>query len=118
MNIRLSIPAVLCIVAALAACNTANSDWNQATASNTVAAYQLFLQRHPGNRHADNARGRMLALNDDHAWSRAQAANTIDAYQAYLTAQSGGVHVGEAKYYIAALQRAARAPLTAISGRL
>lgn len=107
MNIRLSIPAVVCIAATLAACNTAKSDWNKATAANTVAAYQMFLQQHPGDKHADNASGRILALKDDHAWSQAQAANTIDAYQAYLTAESGGVHVGDAKYQITALQRAA-----------
>lgn len=104
MNIRLSIPAVC--IAALAACNTANSDWNKAVATNNVAAYQMFLQRHPGDQHADNAQGRILALKDEHAWSQAQAANTIGAYQAYLTAESGGVHVGEAKYHITALQRA------------
>lgn len=106
MNIRLLIPAVVCAGAALTACNTAESDWNRATAANTMAAYQTFLQKHPGNKHADNAQGRILGLKDEQAWSDAQATNTIASYQGYLTAESGGVHVGEAKYHITALQRA------------
>ncbi|HEX3951128.1 MAG TPA: SPOR domain-containing protein [Steroidobacteraceae bacterium] len=106
MNIRLLIPAVVCAAAALTACNTAESDWNKATAANTMAAYQTFLQKHPGNKHADNAQGRILSLKDEQAWSAAQATNTIASYQGYLTAESGGVHVGDAKYQITALQQA------------
>jgi hypothetical protein len=106
MNIRMLIPAVVCIGAALTACNTAESDWNQATAANTVPAYQAFLQKHADNKHAENARGRILALQDEQAWNAARAANSIAGYQDYLKAESGGVHVGEAKYQIIALQRA------------
>jgi hypothetical protein len=106
MNIRLLIPALVCIGGALLACNSAESDWNTAKAANTMAAYQTFLQQHPGNKHADNAQGRILALKDDLAWSDAQAINTIASYEGYLTAESGGVHAGEAKYHVTALQRA------------
>jgi hypothetical protein len=105
MNIRL-IPAFVCIGAALTACNTAESDWRQATAANTMTAYQAFLQKHADSRHAENARGRILALQDDQAWNAARAADSIAGYQDYLKAESGGVHVGEAKYQITALQRA------------
>jgi hypothetical protein len=105
MNIRL-IPAFVCLGAALTACNTAESDWRQATAANTMTAYQAFLQKHADSRHAENARGRILALQDDQAWNAARAADSIAGYQDYLKAESGGVHVGEAKYQITALQRA------------
>jgi hypothetical protein len=106
MNIRLLIPALVCVSAVLIGCNSAESDWNTAKAANTMAAYQAFLQKYPGNEHADNAQGRILGLKDEQAWSDAQTINTIAAYQGYLTAESGGVHVGEAKYHITALQRA------------
>jgi hypothetical protein len=96
----------VCIGAALTACNTAESDWRQATAANTMTAYQAFLQKHADSRHAENARGRILALQDDQAWNAARAADSIAGYQDYLKAESGGVHVGEAKYQITALQRA------------
>jgi outer membrane protein assembly factor BamD (BamD/ComL family) len=105
MNIRLLIPALVCVGAALTACNTAESDWNKATAANTVPAYQAFLQRYPGDQHADNAQGRILALKDEQAWRAARATNSIAAYQGYLTAEGGGVHVGEANYQITSLRR-------------
>lgn len=107
MNIKKLIPALVCIGAALSACNTADGDWRQATAANTMSAYQAFLQKHADSRHAENARGRILALEDDQAWNAARADNSIKGYEDYLKAQSGGIHVGEAKYQITALQRAA-----------
>jgi hypothetical protein len=107
MNTRLWIAAVVCMGGALSACGLmADSDWHKATLANTVVAYQTFLQEHPNNKHADNAKGRILALQDENAWSAARAANTLAGYEGYLKAQSGGVHVGDAKYQITALQRA------------
>jgi len=107
MNIRLLMPALVFAAAGLSACNMmTESDWHQATLANTIAGYETFLQEHPGNQHAENARGRILALRDDQAWRAAQASNTIAAYEGYLKVQSGGVHAGEATYQITALQRA------------
>lgn len=106
MNTR-SIAALVCMGTVLSACGLmADSDWHKATLANTVAAYETFLQEHPGNQHADNARGRILALRDEHAWSAARASNSIASYEGYLKAETGGVHVGDAKYQITALQRA------------
>jgi hypothetical protein len=106
MRIRFTIPTVLFVALVLSACNTAQSDWRKATAANTVAAYQTFLQQHGGDEHAGNARGRILALQDEQAWTAARAANTAEAYNAYLETESGGVHAEEARYYLTALQRA------------
>jgi hypothetical protein len=108
MNVRSWIPALLCMGAVLSSCGLiADSDWHKATLANTIAGYETFLQEHPDNKHAGNARGRILALRDDHAWSAAQASNSIAGFEGYLKVQSGGVHAGEAKYQITALQRAA-----------
>jgi hypothetical protein len=85
----------------------ADSDWHKATLANTISAYETFLQEHPDNKHAGNAKGRILALRDEQAWSAARASNSIASYEQYLKAESGGVHVGDAKYQITALQRAA-----------
>jgi hypothetical protein len=107
MNTRLLMPALVFAAAVLSACNMmTESDWHEATHANTIAGYETFLQEHPGNKHADNARGRILALRDDQAWSAALASNSIAAYDGYLKAWSGGVHVGDAQYQITALQRA------------
>jgi len=107
MNIRSTMPVVLCGAVLLAACNTAENDWHKATAANTLAAYQAFLQEHGGDKHADNARGRILALKDEQVWAAARSANTVEAYDEYLKVQAGGVHALEAQYYRTALLRAA-----------
>lgn len=107
MNTRLWIPGLVCMLAVLSACNLmADSDWHKATLANTIAAYQTFLQEHPDNKHADNARGRILALRDEGAWRAARASDSIAGYEGYLKTESGGVHVGEATYQVTALQRA------------
>jgi hypothetical protein len=106
MNIRFMLLPVLFLAAALSACDTAAGDWRKATAANTVAAYQIFLERHGGDEHAGNARGRILALQDEQAWTAARAANTEEAYNAYLKTEGGGVHAEEARYYLTGLQRA------------
>src|SRR5665213_2291141 len=104
MNASLRIPFLVCAGAVLSACGLmADSDWHKATLANSIAAYETFVQEHPDNKHADNARGRILALRDEHAWSAARAGNNIASYEGYLKAESGGVRVGDAKYQITAL---------------
>jgi hypothetical protein len=90
----------------LAACNSAHSDWNKAVSVNSLDAYQKYVREHPTDEHADTARGKILAIQDDQAWSRAQQANTLQGYQDYLKAEGGGIHVLEAKANIASLERA------------
>lgn len=106
MNIRPFTALAACAAAALYACDSAQSDWNKATAANTLAAYRSFVQKHGDDKRADNARGRILALQDDRAWIEAQATNSIAGYEAYLSTESGGVHANEAHYRLTALQRA------------
>jgi hypothetical protein len=105
MSIRFTVPVLLAAVL-LTACNTADSDWRKATAANTLDAYQTFLRQHGSDEHADNARGRMLAIQDEQAWSKARAADSVEGYNAYLETEGGGVHAEEARYYLTALQRA------------
>jgi hypothetical protein len=79
------------------ACNFAEYDWYKATSANTLVAYRAFVREHPGDEHADEARGRILALQDDADWNTAKNLNTIAAFQDYLQKESGGVHVLEAR---------------------
>jgi len=97
MKNRLTKGFVLCTSLLLMACNFAEYDWYKARSANTLAAYQAFVREHPGDKHADDARGRILALQDDADWNTAQNLNTIAAFQDYLQKESGGVHVLEAR---------------------
>jgi SPOR domain len=90
-----------------AACGYTKSDWHKALAANTQAAYQIFIRSYPKSEHADEARGRILALQDDQAWRAAQRANTVESFQGYLQRYGGGLHADDARFGITALRRAA-----------
>ena len=99
--------ACLVLSSLLAACNSIQKDWDQANAAGTVAAYQQFLQRHPKDAHAEEARARIRSLEDAQAWSTAQSANTTEAYQQYLQSEPSGAHAQEARDKLTALDEAA-----------
>jgi hypothetical protein len=89
----------------LAGCSSAQSDWSQASAANTVAAYQAFLDQHPNTTQAVVARNRIHMSQERQAWTEAQQANTAQAFQDYIEAHPSGTHVAEAKDHIAANER-------------
>jgi hypothetical protein len=105
--VRYSLPLCVAVVALLAGCSQAASDWKKADSQNTIAAYQQFLQQHSDSEHASVARERVAAMQDDEAWTAAKATNTVDAYQNYLASQPKGLHSGEANTQITDLKRAA-----------
>jgi hypothetical protein len=106
MNKQLATILMLGAGVVVAACNPAQGDWNKAVSLNNLGAYQKFVREHPADEHADTARGKILALQDDQAWSLAQQANSLQSYQDYLKTEGGGIHVLEAKARIASLERA------------
>jgi len=103
----MKMPYAGCLVAVLwlAGCSSAQSDWQQANAGNTVSAYQAFLQKYPNTPQAAQARSRINALLDEQAWARAQRTNTVQAYQSYIQDEPSGIHLEEAKANIAANER-------------
>ena len=97
----------LCFITAatlIVACSSAESDWNQASQTNTVAAYQDFLSKHPDDQHAAQAKQAMATLQDNQAWATAQQTNTADSYQQDLTAMPNGGHAQDAHDKLTALQ--------------
>jgi outer membrane protein assembly factor BamD (BamD/ComL family) len=93
-------------VAALAACSSAESDWQKAQAQNTAAAYEDFVKQHPNDAHAKEAQDRLQKLQDEAAWADAQKTNTADGYQQYLQKEPNGAHADDAHTQITALARA------------
>jgi cell division septation protein DedD len=99
----------ICFLAAtlLVACSATQSDWQQASANNTVAGYQSFLNKHPNTAPSVEARNRIRALQDEQAWAEAQQANTEQALENYLQQQPSGSHVAQARGLISASERSA-----------
>ncbi len=55
------------------------TDWRDATNANTIAAYQLFIQRRPKSKAVPTAMDRIKALK----WRDAEAANDPETYRAF-----------------------------------
>lgn len=92
-------------VAALAACSSAESDWQKAQTQNTTAAYEDFLKQHPNDTHAQEAKDHLQKSQDEQAWADAQKTDTADGYQQYLQKQPNGAHADDAHTQITALGR-------------
>jgi len=96
----------LSAVALVAACSSAENDWNEATAANTVAAYETYLQKHPDGNHRVEADARITKLNESDAWNQATQANTVQSYQDYLQKKPEGEHAQQAREALESIQRA------------
>lgn len=103
---KYSLPLTICGAVVIAACSSANQDWESASADNTVSGYQSFVDRHSSDQHAKEARTRISALQDESAWMTAQGGNSLDSYQQYLQAEPNGAHAQLARDQIASLERA------------
>jgi len=100
------LPLTLYVALAVSACSSADKDWANASAENTVAAYQSFLDKHAGDPRAQEARTHIATLQDDSAWQTAQNGNSLDSYQQYLQAEPNGTHAQAARDQITGLERA------------
>ena len=56
---------LICCAAALAACNSAKSEWSKATTADTIPAYQAFLSKYPNDAHEIDAEARIVSLEQD-----------------------------------------------------
>jgi SPOR domain len=118
------LPLPLCVTLAMTACGSANTDWANARAENTVAAYKSFLNRHDGgDPHTEEARARIAALQDNAAWKTAESGNSPHSYRQYLQNVPHGTHVQAARDRITEMERAiawksAQSSATALEGFL
>jgi SPOR domain len=94
------------LAAALLGCDSIQGDWNKASAQNSLAAYQDFLNQHPNTDLAVQAQSRIHSLQDDQAWAQAQKVNTAESFRQYLSSQPNGLHAAESHERIAGFERA------------
>lgn len=92
------------MVGVLVACSSQEADWAKANAQGTITAYNGFLRGHPDSARAEQARSRILSLEDQQAWTVAQTANTAAAFQEYLRTETKGVHAQDARDRIKAFE--------------
>lgn len=87
--------------------NQEPADWKQACETDTVEAYQRYLDAYPDGQYREEARSRKRALEDQEPndWRQACEANTAASYQKYLTTYPYGRYSQEARTRIANLMR-------------
>ena len=100
-----SVLALVSTMVILLGCSSAKEDWNKATAADTVAAYQDYLNKHPSGDHSSDALNKIHSLQDDAAWAQAKETNTVASYQDYLEKQPAGSHTKDAQDAVTAQQR-------------
>jgi hypothetical protein len=90
----------------LAACSSASSDWDKASAANTIAAYQEFIKNHPSDSHVGEAKSLIAQQEDNDAWAAAQQSKSIEGYRAYLDKYPQGTNAPSAQTALSDLTRA------------
>jgi hypothetical protein len=108
------------ILAACAAtgCSRQESAWHDALREDTVAAYQVYLDRFPAGAHAAEASASISALRESDAWSRAERLGTPEAWQRYLGEWPDGRHAWQARRLLVDFIPPAPAPAAAFEVQL
>lgn len=70
--------------------------WRNASETNTLAAYEAFLERYPNGVYADSAKKQIYGIEDLAAWNLAVQQNSLSGYRAYLAAFPQGINAEEA----------------------
>ena len=89
----------------LTACGSIQMDWNQARATNTVVAYEAFIDKHPNTPESIQAHQQIATLNDARAWAQALQASSPESFESYLQQRPSGVHAAEARVRIDTIER-------------
>lgn len=96
---------------AVSACSRQEAAWLDASREDSIAAYQLYLERFPAGTHAGNARARVVSLQEEEAWVRTHRLKTPEAWQRYLGEWPEGRHAALARRQLIAFVPA-EAPAT------
>jgi len=95
---------------ALAACSRQETGWREAHGTDSVLAYETYLEHFPAGAHADEARARIQELHEEREWARANKLQTPEAWQRYLGAYPEGRYAAAARERLSDIVLA-RAPL-------
>ena len=80
-------------------CSAERGDWKKAESQHSIEAYKEYLAKHPGGKHAVEAKQKITEL----YYERAASAHTIEAYQDFLANYPVGLYAGRAKAKISEL---------------
>lgn len=94
----------------LAGCSRQEAGWREARDTDSVPAYETYLEHFPAGAHAEEARMRIRELHDEQEWARASQLRTPEGWQRYLGAYPEGRHAAAARKQLSAFVLARPAP--------
>jgi sporulation related protein len=74
-----------------AACSGEQQDWRSAESADTTEGWQRFLDQHPGSELVNEARSRILQLQERRDFQHADRIGTVEAYRDFLTYHPSGI---------------------------
>lgn len=81
-------------------CSREQQDWRSAESTDTVEAYDQFIQKHPESELTTQARARVAQLGEERDWQRAGSADNVEAYRQFLADHPNGKWAQEARIRI------------------
>ena len=94
------------LVTVTTACDRHEAAWEKARQTDTVSAYQAYLDDYGDTPQAADARARIKELERAAAWAAAEQADTVDAYRAFAERYPDSRQAAQAQARLAALERA------------
>lgn len=95
---------VLLLVLSLGGCDRRQAAWEQAEQTDTVPAYQEFVQQYPDAEQVGEARVRIAAIEQAGQWERARSADSIEAYREFLADHPDAPEAAQARGRLAELE--------------
>jgi hypothetical protein len=95
--IRIAQWLVVAVMLVAVGCDGEPAAWQQAEATDTVQAYESYLQDHADGAHAVQANTRLAELREQQAWQEAEQQGTIAAIETFLRRHPDGKHHGPAQ---------------------
>lgn len=97
---RTAVPTMVCAVLLLAACSREAGDWRSTQGTDTIEAYERFIEQYPQSEFAAQARERTRQLAEERDWQLATGVDTAEAYQQFLSQYPEGRWAQEARVRI------------------
>lgn len=90
----------VCVMLLMGGCSREQQDWRSAESTDTVEAYDRFIQKHPESELTTQARARVAQLGEERDWQRAGSADNVEAYRQFLAEHPNGKWAQEARIRI------------------
>jgi len=95
--------ALLCIAILMNGC-AVNKDFERAQQTNSIAAYENYISKHPNSKYTETAKARLAKLYESRDWENALNYNTISGYEEFMNSHPNSAYNSTAEKNILKLK--------------